>query len=157
MNVMSMPIFKYSTAFIVALLLTGCNNNGNEGLEKAEEQAGKQAEENGKIECALSGGQEFSRICKTERIAGPEGQIQVIRHPDGGFRRFKILTDGRGLAPAEGADLIKITPLDSGEIEVAIAEDRYRLPAKIKSSDKEKPPSAPEAVNSPATSSADAG
>jgi hypothetical protein len=57
----------------------------------------------------------------------------VVRHPDGGFRRFKILTDGRGLLPADGIDPdFKIKVLPNGMIEVKSMDDTYRLPAAIK-------------------------
>jgi hypothetical protein len=62
----------------------------------------------------------------------------VIRHPDGGFRRFDILTDGRGLAPADGFDETTIKILEGGMIEVKSGDDAYRLPAAIKGGE-EKP------------------
>ncbi len=79
--------------------------------------------------------QAFERVCTTEQIAGNEGKILVIRHPDGGFRRFDILTDGRGLAPADGFDETKISLLSDGMIEVSSGDDKYRLPAQIKGKD----------------------
>ncbi|MFC4292151.1 hypothetical protein ACFOWX_06960 [Sphingorhabdus arenilitoris] len=132
MKAMSMPTYEKAAILAALCLLSACNKGDDKALEKAEEQAAQQAADNGKIECALAGATEFTRSCESERIAGPNGQIAVIRHPDGGFRRFKILTDGKGLAAAEGADLVKITPISGDEIEVAIADDRYRLPANVK-------------------------
>lgn len=131
MNAMSMPIFKIFVIAATVVSLTACNNN-NGGLEATEEQARAQAEKAGKIECALAGGANFARVCITERISGRDGPILVIRHPDGGFRRFNILTDGRGLTPAQGADPTRISILNDGRIELISADDRYRLPAKIK-------------------------
>jgi len=123
----------------VCLLLASCNSGskGGDALEKAEEQAAQQADDDGRIECALAGSSDFKRVCETERIAGPDGQILVIRHPDGGFRRFRILTDGRGLTPAEGADPTSIIVLNDGKIELKSGDDLYRLPAKVKSSEPE--------------------
>ena len=37
-------------------------------------------------------------------MPGENGKMLVIRHPNAGFRRFNILTDGRGLSPADGFD-----------------------------------------------------
>jgi len=52
----------------------------------------------------------------------------VVRHPDGAFRRFKVLKDGRGVAVADGADQAETTL--SGEVlEVQVGSDRYRFPA----------------------------
>ena len=62
-----------------------------------------------------------------------KGRCWCVRHPDGGFRRFKILTDGRGLSPADGFDAdFKITVMANGMIEVKSVDDVYRLPAAIK-------------------------
>jgi hypothetical protein len=66
-----------------------------------------------------------------DRSEGPDGAILTLRHPDGGFRRFRIVTDGRGLAPADGAEKAKITLIADKRIEVTVGEDRYRLPATV--------------------------
>ena len=154
MNAMYTPIFKLSGKAIwlplsAVLLLTACNSNSDEALEKAEKQAAQQAEENGKIECALAGSTTFNRACETERIAGPDGQILVIRHPDGGFRRFNILTDGRGLSPAQGADPTKIEILTDGKIQLVSGDDMYRLPAKVEASAAEAEPEASDQASEP--------
>ncbi len=109
-------------------LLAACGGNG-ETLEDAEREAASEA---GKIECALAGGSDFQRVCTTETVATDSGRMLVIRHPDGGFRRFDILTDGRGLAPADGFDETSIRILGGGMIEVRSGDDAYRLPAAIK-------------------------
>jgi hypothetical protein len=103
-------------------------------LEQSEQVAAKEAVADGKVECAVSGETALTRSCETEKIVGRDGQLLVIRHPNGGFRRFKILTDGRGLKPAEGADPVAIQLLNDGKIEVVIAGDKYHLPAQIKAS-----------------------
>jgi hypothetical protein len=82
------------------------------------------------IECALAGATAFARDCAVEQVRAAGGLTLVVRHPDGGFRRFEVLNDGRGLASADGADLAKIA-LREGGIEVAVAGDRYRFPATI--------------------------
>lgn len=87
-----------------------------------------------RIECALAGSTKFERVCATETMPGEKGKMLVVRHPDGGFRRFNILTDGRGLAPADGFDETGIKILGGGMIEVNSGDDIYRLPADIKSS-----------------------
>lgn len=112
--------------------LAACGSNEAEDLQQAENDAAEQAALDGKIECALAGSATFERSCTTEQIAGSEGKILVIRHPDGGFRRFDILTDGRGLAPADGFDETRINLLSDGMIEVTSGDDKYRLPAQIK-------------------------
>ena len=59
------------------------------------------------------------------------GDMLTLRHPDGGFRRLRIVRDGRGLVSADGAEEAKLAIIDKGLIEVAIGADRYRLPATV--------------------------
>lgn len=125
---------KFALPVILALVLAACGGNETEDLQQAESEANAAALD-GKIECALAGSTAFERTCTTEQIDGSEGKILVIRHPDGGFRRFDILTDGRGLAPADGFDETKINLLSDGMIEVSSSDDKYRLPAQIKGSE----------------------
>jgi hypothetical protein len=127
------PISKRAFAVGLCLLLAACGDTTNQDLRAAEEDAAKEAAEGGKIECALAGNTSFDRNCTTERVSGPEGQLLVVRHPDGGYRRFKILTDGRGLSPADGFDPdFKLNVMGNGMIEVRSFDDIYRLPAAIK-------------------------
>lgn len=116
----------------MAVGLSACGGDAAGDLKNAESDADEAAALDGKVECALAGSTAFQRTCTTEQIAGSEGTILVIRHPDGGFRRFDILTDGRGLAPADGFDETKISLRSDGMIEVSSGDDKYRLPAQIK-------------------------
>jgi hypothetical protein len=132
---MSMPTFKLALPLLLVAGLSACGSDANGDLKNAESEADEAAALDGKVECALAGSVAFERTCTTEQIAGNEGTILVIRHPDGGFRRFDILTDGRGLAPADGFDETKISLLSGGMIEVSSGDDKYRLPAQIKGSE----------------------
>jgi hypothetical protein len=134
-KLMSMPISNLAIPVVMVIGLAACGGNSAEDLKNAENDADEAAALDGKIECALAGSISFERGCTTEQIAGNEGKILVIRHPDGGFRRFNILTDGRGLAPADGFDETKISLLSDGMIEVSSGDDKYRLPAQIKGKD----------------------
>lgn len=124
---------------MLSTALLACGGNDAETLKEAEASADEAAALDGKVECALAGSTSFERTCTTERIAGADGQILVIRHADGGFRRFRILTDGRGLAPADGFDETKISLIENGMIEVSSGDDKYRLPAQIKPQDAKAP------------------
>ncbi len=121
-------------------LSTGCGPSkeakqvADKNLEQLDKAGDKNDAADGKIDCAVSGQKELTRSCLTEKISGRDGQSLIIRHANGGFRRFRILTDGRGLQAAEGAEKIAITVLDNGKIEVVVAGDRYQLPAQIKAS-----------------------
>ena len=56
----------------------------------------------------------------------------TIRAPSGSFRRLLVTTDGRGVVAADGADPALVTPIAADRIQVAIAGDRYLLPATVK-------------------------
>lgn len=80
------------------------------------------------VECALAGAQTFRRDCLLELERGEEGHILVVRHKDGGFRRFS-LKDGE-LAAMDGS--LPARQIGTGKLlEVALGEDRYRFPASI--------------------------
>ena len=91
------------------------------------------AEDLGKneIACALGGSDVFADACEVGRSRQDRTLYLVVRHPDGAFRRFEVLTDGHGLATADGADVAE-TMLDNGMLEVGVGEDRYLFPATVK-------------------------
>jgi hypothetical protein len=103
---------------VFALLAAGCDRGAESGS-----LAGAASDE--RIECRVS--DEWARDCAVER----EGDVLTIRHADGGFRRLRILTDGRGLEAADGAEGAKVTIIDGQRIEVTVGAESYRLPAKI--------------------------
>lgn len=129
---MSTPIYKYAVTTLLLASLAGCGRDGSVPIAQAEKDAGDPAARDGMIVCALAGSDRFERTCTTEQIAEPNGKMLVIRHADGGFRRFNILTDGRGLAPADGFDETRIRVLGANMIELSSGDDKYRLPAQIK-------------------------
>ena len=93
------------------LVLGGCGG-------KPPEAAGET------IPCALDGATDFAPVCGVEREIVPGGTILVIRHPDGGFRRFEI--EGDLVRTADGAETVTVTP-GADATEVAVGNDRYRL------------------------------
>jgi hypothetical protein len=129
---MSLPTSKYAAATLLLVSLAGCGVDIAAPTEQTANDASDQAARDGDIVCALAGSDRFERTCTTEQIAAPDGKMLVIRHADGGFRRFNILTDGRGLAPADGFDETRIRVLGANMIELSSGGDKYRLPAKIK-------------------------
>lgn len=124
---------RISSAVALTLLLVACDNRpDNAVLAEAEQRATDQAGDDGKIECAINGESDFTRDCFTERLSGDGGVTMIIRHPDGGFRRFNVLTDGHGLEAADGFDKAKISIVENGKILVSVGPDQYLLPAQIK-------------------------
>lgn len=83
--------------------------------------------DDGHVACLIDGQSAWTRDCRYDQ----DGEILTLRHPDGGFRRFRIVGDGRGLEPADGAEGARIAIVDDGMIEVAVGADRYRLPASM--------------------------
>ena len=83
------------------------------------------------VACAIGGAKVFADVCAVERVRGKDGLMLVVRHPDGGFRRFAVLDDGRGVAVADGAEEASIA-IDGDTIEIAVGDNRYRLPATVK-------------------------
>ncbi len=90
------------------------------------------ADEAGRIECATDGAVRFERVCTVERVSGPDGLTLTIHSPSGGFRRLRVTGDGRGVEAADGADPAEVSIVGGNRIEVALAGDRYRLPATMK-------------------------
>lgn len=83
------------------------------------------------IDCAI-GEAPMARDCVVERSRVDEALFLTVRHPDGTFRRFEVLSDGTGLAAADGAEQAQVNLADGG-IEVLIDGGRYRFPATIRS------------------------
>ena len=64
----------------LTLLLTACENRpDNAVLADAEQRAADQAGDDGKIECAINGENDFTRDCFTERLSGEGGVTMIIR------------------------------------------------------------------------------
>jgi hypothetical protein len=119
-----------SPIIAVTLLLAACGDAGAPGRENTDAGPAKGA---ALIACATDGSREWERACTVEKTQGADGPILVVRGPDGGFRRLAITSDGRGVIAADGAEQALVTPAGEGLIEVAIGNDRYRLPATVKS------------------------
>lgn len=126
---------RISSALLLAgLALAGCDSKV---ATKADAVAIKRGEEaraaaEGRIPCALDGGTDFSTVCTIDRDQTQDGLILTIRHPDGGFHRLRVATDGRGVIAADGAVEAKVAVIDKDAIEVGIENARYRLPATIR-------------------------
>ena len=108
-------------------LLAACGYSDAAAEEEALAQAGRT-----EVECAVGGEEDFERVCTVERRAGAEGLELTLHHPDGGFRRLRVTADGRGVVAADGAEAALVSVIGADRIEVAIASDRYRLPATVR-------------------------
>lgn len=113
------------------LLLAACN-----GAPPGEMTNGAAAPEPGepdnRILCRVGDAERFEHACTMETADSADGRILTIRKADGGFRRLRVTTDGRGVVAADGAERARVTILADGLIEVDIGGDRFRLPATVR-------------------------
>ena len=114
---------RISSAIVCLLVASACSQGG-EVQAQAEEGADA-------IECAIGPGSDFGPDCMVERTTAGETQVVVVRHANGGFRRFEQLPGGAGLAAFDGADVVKQT-LEGDTLVVEVGGDRYRFPARAK-------------------------
>ena len=82
------------------------------------------------VMCARRG-EPLARRCSIERVPNSRGLLVIIRHPDGGFRRLLATRHGRGLIAADGAAPARLAIVGNDLVEVAVGDERYRLPASI--------------------------
>lgn len=113
----------------LALILAGCDGKAPAPANGQAGSAEQASADDGKADCAIGADAEWAHDCTVERV----GKILTIRHPDGGFRRFRVLDDGRGLETADGAEQAKLQIVETGRIEMRVGGDRYRLPVQIAS------------------------
>ena len=135
----SIPRFSLAAVASLALALPACSDTTvADGQDDGPTADSAQADNNvataDTIPCALNGATEMQTICKHSVIGSGDAAQLLLEGPEGDFRRFTILTDGRGLEPSDGAEPATIKLLDGGKIEVAVGDDIFVLPAKVKPS-----------------------
>lgn len=131
---MSTRISRTLPGLLLAAALAACGESRTDTqvLAKAEANQAAAAADEGRVNCAPAGTQAFARVCEIERAESDRGMVLTLRHPDGGFRRLLVTNDGRGVVAADGAEPAVVTLVGGDEIEVAIGDDHYRLPATAK-------------------------
>lgn len=124
---------RISSAAMLPLLLAACSQQPTDrgAMSNAIDNAQAAASGDDRIECA-AGGAAFARDCTVERTEAADGLILTVRRPDSGFHRLLVVSDGRGVIAADGAETARVAVIDDGRIEVAIGGNRYRLPATVK-------------------------
>lgn len=120
-----LPLRSASILLLPALLVAGCHRGPRDPVVEAQDHLPT-------VPCALDGSPLFRSDCTVERQTAPGGLVLVIHHPDGGFRKLLVATDGRGVVTADGAGEAAVSVVDPAEIEVAVDGDRYHLPATVK-------------------------
>ena len=80
------------------------------------------------IDCAIGGAASFAHDCSVERTQQDGADLLIVHHPDGGFRRFKLLDGGKSLVAADGAEAVSIAR-SADRLDVSVDDDRYRFSA----------------------------
>lgn len=111
-------------ALPILLLLAACSKGGGEGAAGSPGLSGSDTA----VPCALAGAKEFANDCRQEVTRRDGEEIWVVRHPDGGFRRFVIIDNGTRIATADGVQEVEAHRVGA-MLEVRVDEDRYRFPA----------------------------
>jgi hypothetical protein len=91
------------------------------------------------IACALGGKTTFANDCGVEQLVQGDARYLIVQHPDGGFRRFRQVDDGRGVVAADGVEEASAKWAQDGTLEVAVGQDRYRFPARMRPDNAAKP------------------
>lgn len=133
-----MPIFDHAARVALAASLTSvlaCSpsqpTGANQALARAEAQQRAAADDDGTVLCARAEAA-LTRGCSVEQASTPRGLVLTLRNPDGGFHRLLATRDGRGLVAADGAVPARVAVVGADLIEVAVGDDRYRLPATVR-------------------------
>ncbi len=122
---------RWVAATAAMLAVAACSSDpDNSELAAVEATQTRDAAAAGRVYCALGGSDAFALNCTMEQIASANGTILVLGRQDVGYRRFRVTTDGTGVEAADGAEAALVTLIDNGMIEVTVADDRYRLPAR---------------------------
>ncbi len=120
-----------SAALVLAISLAACSRGEDDkAAAGAKQGTAKQAAvvEDEHVRCALAGAKSFEPACTREITKGAEGEVWVVRHPNGGFRRFVLIDNGARIATADGADEVK-AERQGADLEVRVANDRYLFAA----------------------------
>lgn len=122
---------RISSALLLLVALAACDMLRDKPAEEAI-KANKQAyrEADGRIDCSIAG-EAFASACTVDIHKTQDGTFLTLRHPDGGFRRLRVTTDGSGVIAADGAEPALVKTIDKDRIEVALGPVRYRLPATV--------------------------
>lgn len=84
------------------------------------------------IDCALAGASDFMPDCTVEETQQNGRTVLVVAAPDGMFRRFEKVADGRGVIAADGVEESMAHWVGDRVLEVSVGRDRYRFPATLK-------------------------
>lgn len=108
---MSSPISDGIALGVAAIALTACSG------------ASSQKETGQKIDCFVNGAGGLAQACTLEPV---NATSFIVRHPDGGFRRFVYSRDGK--LTTDGAEQPFLSQEGEGVMQLSISGNVYRLP-----------------------------
>ncbi|WP_225206321.1 hypothetical protein [Novosphingobium huizhouense] len=111
---------RKAEALLPLLALAACGRGGEAGPPLRH------------IDCALAGAAGFKPDCTVEEVMQNGRTMLVVAAPDGMFRRFEKVADGRGVIAADGVEESLAHWVADGVLEVSVGQDRYRFPASLK-------------------------
>jgi hypothetical protein len=125
-----LSLSKHTRTACLSALLAACSGGGGGSAAPTSDSPNPSATMSGTrgVSCAIGGAQAFTNSCTVEQAQVEGAPILVVRHADGGFRRF-ALKDGT-LAEADGAEQAVVSRSGT-TIDVTVGADRYRLDASL--------------------------
>jgi hypothetical protein len=110
----------------------GCGLAGCSGGDSSNSASAEATSPAATVACARGGAQSFTSDCTAERTRVDGTEILVVRHADGGFRRFAV-SEG-SITAADGADQAVVTRSGT-TLDVAAGTDRYRFDTRLLTDD----------------------
>ena len=92
---------RAGTIGLALAALAACSQQEGTGETQVASQ-----EPSARVDCAVNGALGFTPACTTERLTVDGTPVLVVRHADGGFRRFEVLPDGPDEQGADPAPLL---------------------------------------------------
>lgn len=78
------------------------------------------------IPCAMREGEALAADCRIDIVEDARGHVLILSTPAGGFRRFRVATDGT-VSAADGAEEAR-TVADAVHMLIAVGSERYAVP-----------------------------
>lgn len=122
---------RISSPALLSLLLLAACSKGDEAQQVVASGGDPEAvAEDDILPCALAKAKDFRPFCKIDKAQADGKELWIVRHPDGGFRRFVIVEqkDGAHIGAADGVFEVQ-TRRVGPNLEVKVGDDRYLFAA----------------------------
>lgn len=109
-----MRIFDRAALILLAGSLSACGSVTDSAPSGKEQR----------ISCRIGVDAAFAEKCSVE---WQDDENFLIRHDDGGFRRFMLSADGMTISVADGAEKLTIESEKNGAVSMTIGDEAYRI------------------------------